>query len=108
MFIDASLRPQREKHQVGKLKLSQAIKQGSHVCGSGGPIWATCAIGAAHFAITGRRFEGDEWNGLEAGRIAEQWAERFGYDPKVARRVQTIHDMGGRIQGAIDWLESQG
>lgn len=114
MFIDTQERPAGEVQQkVGRIKLSEAIRESAwkfvdakyRIC------WQACAIGAAHYSLTGRFLSNEEIErrGYLCGEIAEMWAREFGYDPVISRQVQVEFDHRDLSHYEIaDWLEAQG
>ena len=101
MFIDTKLRPQGEVQQVGKLKLSEAIRKGAPTISESDYrfhriAWSCCAIGAAHKAVTGKKFNSsDYWPEVRSGEgigVVEVWAMKHGFDPHMARAAQEWHD----------------
>lgn len=87
-----------------KMKLSEAIRKGhpdvSEHCG-----WSGCAIGAAYYAVTGRKFEAFN---REIGGIPEAVAREFGWDEKVAREISGRHLRGEKRLDIANWLEARG
>jgi len=117
MFIDTKLRPQGEVQQVGKLRLSEAIRTGARArqqCTE--KLFLTgrsCAFGAAYEAVFGTP---EGVNGVlgfsELGlRLASAFPKFFkpsGAPNDLGQEIYGRNDDGWTREQIADWLESQG
>lgn len=103
--MDESIVKQFEQQQVGKLKLSAAIRIGAKIrpqafgmyCSEG----RTCALGAALEAINR---DPKPLNG--SGLIAA--TEPLGISLELASQVSRRNDSGWTREAIADWLEAKG
>lgn len=104
MFVDEKAAGEKQPVQVGKLKLSAAIRIGAkkrpqcngHFFAEGG----SCAIGAALEALTGlSNFEDDRVPSPETA-----WPEMR----HLSGKVYDMNDGGFTREEIADWLESKG
>ena len=105
--MDESLQRHLEQHQLGKLKLSEAIRIGARMMpqGTGNPRAnkeGVCAIGAAWIA-TGHDLPHDCYFPYS------DFCEFFGVTHKLMGSIWCRNDEGDQTREQIaDWLEAQG
>jgi hypothetical protein len=105
MFLKTEERPAGEVQQVGRLKLSAAIRIGAKIRPQCRHFFyfegRSCAMGAAYEGQTGKKAEGIFW--IEP--FISMWPEAKALFREIARRND---DRGESRESIADWLQSQG
>src|SRR5690349_3276898 len=107
MFLDTKLRPQGEVQQVGKLKLSEAIRIGDKLIPERFDRYDECAMGAACYALTRKTLRDAVPGGKAPYRIdyAAFLAEKTGTPAHIVEEVHRRHCDGQPRKFIADWLE---
>ena len=102
-FVQTEVKP--PEHQVGKLKLSEAIRIGAKMKPQAFSRFqdnlSSCALGAAFDALGGYDTVGSEW--------VDYFLKEFSVSLKLLRDVILLNDTHHKSREQIaDWLESEG
>ena len=105
MFVDEKTRGEPKPTQVGKAKLSTAIRIGARKRPQARLAYfergASCAFGAAWEGIGGS-YHDPVWG------LAGKLMKHFGIAQEVGQAVVRMNDSGESREAIADWLEAQG
>lgn len=109
--MDESVTKHFEQQQVGKLRLSEAIRIGCRTIRETVTSHRGCAIGIGYTALTGKNLTAVIWDGYP---YSEQFtvyqmavSDAFSMPIEIVRQAEFKHQFRNREQIA-DWLESKG
>lgn len=110
MFVEEKTQGEVAEAPVRIKKLSEAIRAGAKLRPQARGFYfasgASCALGAAYEAITGKYHEaGEDWDGPDMSRW---FTNTFGLSSLLGTQVTEKNDAGKTRESIADELESQG